>query len=78
MPRKHFWMDSSSKLNSICHARLRRYPWNGASIDRARKQVSLKPWEEVEVTFVGSKVWSLPSIISAISVKKLITSGNHE
>jgi hypothetical protein len=32
-----------------------------ASIDCVQKQVMLKPWGEVEVTFVRSKVKSLPS-----------------
>ena len=41
-------------------------------IDYARKHVTLKPWGEREVTFVGSRVKSLPMTISAIQAMKLV------
>jgi hypothetical protein len=35
-------------------------------IDCARKQVTLKPWGEGEVTYIGLRVRSLPPMILAI------------
>jgi hypothetical protein len=46
-------------------------------IDCARKQVTLNPWGEGEVTYVGSRVRSLPPTISAILAKKLIIRGGQ-
>jgi hypothetical protein len=46
-------------------------------IDYTRKQVMLKPWGVGEVTYVGSQVRSLPSMISAVRAKKLIIGGRQ-
>jgi hypothetical protein len=43
-----------------------------AIIDYAQKQVTLKPWGEGEVTYIGLQLKSLPLTISAIQAKKLI------
>ena len=37
----------------------------------------LKPWGEGEVTYVGSRVRSLPPTISAVRAKKLIIGGGQ-
>ena len=39
--------------------------------------MTLTLWEEGEVTYVGSRVRSLPSTISAVRAKKLIIGGGH-
>ena len=46
-------------------------------IDFSRKQVTLRPWGEGEVTYVGSRVRSLPPMISAVRDKKLILGGGQ-
>jgi hypothetical protein len=46
-------------------------------IDCTRKQVTLKPWGEGKVTYVGSRVRSLPPMISAMRARKLIIDGGQ-
>jgi hypothetical protein len=46
-------------------------------IDCARKQVTLMPWGEGKVTYVGSQARSLPPMISAVSARKLIIRGDR-
>jgi hypothetical protein len=41
-------------------------------INYAWKQVTLRPWEEGEVTYVGSGVRSLPPTILVVRARKLI------
>jgi hypothetical protein len=47
-----------------------------AVIDCARKQVTLMPWGEGKVTYVGSQARSLPPTISAMQARKLIIGGD--
>jgi hypothetical protein len=46
-------------------------------IDCALKQVTLTPWGDGKVTYVGSRVRSLPLMISAVQARKLIIGGDH-
>jgi hypothetical protein len=48
-----------------------------AIIDWVRKQVTLRPWGEEEVTYVGSRMRSLPPTILTIWAKKLILEGEQ-
>jgi hypothetical protein len=50
---------------------------NSAIIYCARKQVTLKPWGEGEVMYVGSRVRSLPPTILIVQAKKLIIGGEQ-
>ena len=45
-------------------------------INCTRKQVTLTPWGEEGMTYVGSRARSLPPTISAMQVAKLIIGGN--
>ena len=45
---------------------------HSAIIDFAQKRVTLKPWGEVKVTYIGSRVMSLPLMILAILAWTLI------
>jgi hypothetical protein len=47
-----------------------------AVIDCARKQVTLMPWGEGKVTYVGSQARSLPPTILAMQARKLIIGGD--
>ena len=46
-------------------------------IDCARKQVTLTPWGEEKVMYVGSQVRSLPPMILVVQARKLIIRGNQ-
>ena len=46
-------------------------------IDCTRKQVTLTPWEEGRMTYVGSRARSLPPMISAVQARKLIIGGDQ-
>ena len=48
-----------------------------AVIDCARKQVTLTPWGEGKMTYVGSRARSLPPMISAMRARKLIIEGDQ-
>ena len=50
---------------------------HSAFIDCARKQVTFTPWGEGKVTYVGSRVRSLPSTISAVRARKFIIGGGQ-
>jgi hypothetical protein len=47
-----------------------------ANIDCARKRVTLRPWGDTEVTFVGSRANTLLPVISAVQARKFIASGD--
>jgi hypothetical protein len=46
-------------------------------INCALKQVMLMPWGEGKVTYVGSRVRSLPLTISTVQARKLIVGGDQ-
>jgi hypothetical protein len=46
-------------------------------IDCARKQVTLTPWGEGKVTYIGSQARSLPPTISTVQARKLIIGGDQ-
>ena len=46
-------------------------------IDCAWKQVTLTPWVEGKMTYVGSRARSLPPTISAVRARKLIIGGDQ-
>ena len=48
-----------------------------AVINCAWKQVTLTPWGEGKMTYVGSRVRSLPPTISAVQARKLIIRGDQ-
>ena len=48
-----------------------------AVIEFARKQVTLMPWREREVMYVGSRARSLPLTILAMQARKLIIRGDQ-
>jgi hypothetical protein len=50
---------------------------HSAIINYSRKQVKLRPWGEREVTYVGSRVRSLPPTILAVRDRKLILGGGQ-
>jgi hypothetical protein len=50
---------------------------HSAVIDCARKQVTLTPQGEGKVTYIGSRLRSLPPTISAVQARKLIIEGNQ-
>jgi hypothetical protein len=50
---------------------------HSAIIDCAQKQVTLKSWGEREVTYVGSRVRSLPLMILAVRTRKLVIEGGQ-
>jgi hypothetical protein len=50
---------------------------HSAIIDCILKQVTLTPWGEGKVTYVGSRVRSLPPTISAVQAMKLIIGGDR-
>ena len=50
---------------------------HSAVIDCARKQVTLTPWGEEKVTYIGSRTRSLPPTISAVRARKLIIGGGQ-
>jgi hypothetical protein len=50
---------------------------HSAIIDCALKQVTLMPWGEGKVTYVGSRARSLPPTISAVQARKLIIGGDQ-
>jgi hypothetical protein len=50
---------------------------HSAIIDCILKQVMLTPWGERKVTYVGTRVRSLPPTISAMQARKLIVGGNQ-
>jgi hypothetical protein len=50
---------------------------HSAVIDCARKQVTLTPWGEGKVTYVGSRARSLPPTILAVQARKLIIRGGQ-
>ena len=47
-----------------------------AVIDCARKQVTLMPWGEGKMTYVGLRARSLPPTISMVQARKLIIGGD--
>ena len=47
-----------------------------AVIDCAWKQVTLMPWGEGKMTYVGSRARSLPPTISEVQAKKLVIGAN--
>jgi hypothetical protein len=49
---------------------------HSAVVDCALKQVTLTPWGEGKVTYVGSRARSLPPTISAVQARKLIIRGD--
>ena len=50
---------------------------HSAIIECAQKQVTLMPWGEGEVMYIGSRVRSLPPLILAVRAKKLIIEGGQ-
>jgi hypothetical protein len=50
---------------------------HSAVIDCTLKQVMLTPWGEGKVTYVGSRVRSLPPLISTVQARKLIIGGDQ-
>jgi hypothetical protein len=50
---------------------------HSAIIDYTRKQVTLKPWGEGEVTYIGSRVRSLPPTILAVRARRPIIGGGQ-
>ena len=50
---------------------------HSAVIDCTRKQVTLTPWGEGKVTYVGSRARSLPPTILAVWSRKLIIGGGQ-
>ena len=50
---------------------------HSAVIDCARKQVTLTPWGEERMTYIGSRVRSLPLTISAMQARKLMIGGDQ-
>jgi hypothetical protein len=49
---------------------------HSAIIDYVLKQMTLTPWGEGKVTYVGTRARSLPPMISAMQARKLIVEGN--
>jgi hypothetical protein len=47
-----------------------------ANIDCTRKRVTLRPWGDTEVIFVGSRANTLLLVISAVQARKFIVSGD--
>ncbi|GLT69311.1 hypothetical protein SLA2020_414700 [Shorea laevis] len=47
-----------------------------ANIDCTKKRVTLRPWGDTEVTFVGSQANTLLPVISAVQARKFIASGD--
>jgi hypothetical protein len=52
-------------------------PRHSAIINCIWKQVTLKPWGEGEVMYVGSRVRSLPPMILVVRARKLIIGGGQ-
>jgi hypothetical protein len=47
-----------------------------ANIDYARKRVTLRPWGDIEITFVGSRANTILPVRLAVQARKFIASGD--